>query len=293
MKYFIFIGMFVLFQMQAVFAQQINNAGFENWQMQGLSFVPDFFFSDDQLSSNCCNFTSQTFDAHSGQYAAMIIPSPLFISMNNLNQLNYGSFTAGLPTSFGGWPFALRPGKLKFWYKYVNAGSDTATAYIALSKWTGSSSIIGQGSISITGNVASYTLAEVAINYLFGVNPDTLILGFSSAKPGFFNPGTELYIDDIYLDYTTGISTLDANSGFELYPSITSGNFTIKDHFSNGKSSLRITNTLGEIVYTQKLTGDNDFLIQTQLRAGVYFVILDNDSKRYCKKIIIESTSKM
>lgn len=293
MKYFIFLGMYILIQMQIVFAQQINNAGFENWQMQGLYIVPDSFYSHDQVISTCCNFTNQTFDAHSGQYAAVIGPSPIFTPINNIGQLNYGSFTAGPPTFFSGWPFASRPIKLKFWYKYVNAGSDTATAYIGLSKWTGSSSIIGQGSISITSSVTSYTLAEVTINYFSGMNPDTLILGFSSFTPGFFTSGTEFYIDDISLDYATGISTLDAKSGFELYPSITSGNFTVKDHFSNGNFHLRITNTLGEIVYTQKLTGHDEYQIQTQLRAGVYFVILDNDSKQYCKKIIIEPTLKM
>lgn len=294
MKYFIFIGINILMQMQTVFAQQINNAGLENWQMLGLFNVPDSFYSHDQVISNCCNFTNQTTDAHSGQYAAVIAPSPIFTTINNISQLNYGNFTVGTTSySFSGWPFASRPIKLKFWYKYVNAGSDTATAYIGLSKWSGSSNIIGQGSISITSNVASYTLAEVPINYTSGMNPDTLILGFSSFTLGSLTQGTEFYIDDISLDYATGISSLDANLGFELYPSISSGNFSIKDYFSNGNSFLKITNTLGEIVYIQQLTGQNEYQIQTQLRAGVYFVSLESDSKQYCKKIIIEPTLKM
>jgi hypothetical protein len=149
------------------------------------------------------------------------------------------------------------------------------------------------GTLSISNNATSYTLAEVPITYTSGVNPDTILIGFTSSSNNNPTPGTQLYIDDIYPDYTTNLSTIDANNGFELYPSISSGTFIVKDHFSNRNSILKIINTFGEIVYTQKLTSNDEYQIQTHLNAGIYFVTMENDSKHYSKKIVIERSFKM
>lgn len=287
MKNVIFISMCMLFQMQVVLAQQLNNSGLENWQTMGSIQVPDSFYTFDQIIFIGNATTMQTTDAHSGQYAALLQTQAGPTTTNFTGQLTYGNLTIGPTNYFRGWPFSSRPNKLKFWYKYSNSGSDTALAFIGLSKWTGSFNFIGLGTISITSNASSYTLAEVPITYTSGVNPDTIILGFTSSSNDNPTAGTQLYIDDIYLDYSTGISTLDENSGFEVYPNISSGTFSVKDLSINRNSILKITNALGEIVYIQKLTGNDEYQIHTYLRAGIYFITLENESKKYSKKIII------
>ena len=290
MKYVIFISIYMLFQMQVVFAQQINNSGLENWQTMGSIQVPDSFYTFDQIIFIGAATTMQTSDAHSGQYAALLQTQAGPSTTNFEGQLNYGDFTLGSTNYFRGWPFSSRPDKLKFWYKFSNSGSDTALAFIGLSKWTGSFNFIGIGTIAITSDASTYTLAEVPITYTSSVIPDTILIGFVSSSNNNPTPGTQLYIDDIYLDYSTGISTLVRDSGFEVYPSITSGSFSVKDYSSNRNSILKITNTLGEIVYIQKSTGNDVYQIDTHLRAGIYFVTLENESKKYSKKIIIKPT---
>jgi hypothetical protein len=102
MRHFIFISMCILYPMHVVFAQQINNAGLENWQTMGSIQVPDSFYTFDQIIFIGTATSMQTTDAHSGQYAALLQTQSGPTTTNFPGRLNYGNLTLGTTNYFRG-----------------------------------------------------------------------------------------------------------------------------------------------------------------------------------------------
>jgi hypothetical protein len=187
---------------QTAFCQQISNASFENWQtFQGYQ-VPDSFYTFDQVLFLGTATTERTNDAHTGQFAALLRTIAGLATTNFAGLLSYGSFrTIGTTNYFLGWPLSSRPTKMNFWYKFERAGNDSAMAFVILSKWNGAySTIVGTGSLYISSNTPTYTVAEVPISYSSSANPDTIHFSFISSFNESPTAGTLFYIDDISLD---------------------------------------------------------------------------------------------
>ncbi len=72
-----------------------------------------------------------------------------------------------------------------------------------------------------------------------------------------------------------------------IYPNPTFSSFTIKKLLSK-QNELLIINMLGEIVYMEKLSGNDEILISPHLQKGIYFVKLIDEEKSYLNKLIIE-----
>jgi hypothetical protein len=266
-------------------AQQINNGGLESWQTFTNFEVPDSFYTFDQNIFVGTATTSKTTDAHSGQYAALLQTQAGPTSTNFSGTMSYGSFSAGPVNYFYGWPFAQRPTKLKFWYKYINPGNDTALCGIFLSKWTGLHTSIGSGIFYFSANTPNYTLAEIPVNYTSGVLPDTLSIGFMSSVNANPTSGTMLYIDDISLDYSTALESNPAINAIRVYPNPCSNAMYITIP-SPGNHHLTIRDVLGSAVYEKDNYSSQLAIDCSQFNAGVYTIHLEKGASKFTGKVL-------
>jgi hypothetical protein len=299
MKIFLIICYLIIIAVPFAFSQQVSNNGFESWHSYTGYDVPDSFYTFDQVLFLGSATTVKSTDAHSGNYAALL---KVWSGQSSTlpGSLSYGSFqTIGTTNHFWGWPFYGRPIKMKFWYKFLPAGNDTAMATIILSKWNGSHTIVGMGSFYISSNTSSYTLAEIPVNYITGGNPDSIYISFMNGTYKT-NPtsGTVFYIDDISLDYITGV-----NKTKNILPTdyFLSQNFpnpfnpTTTINYSIAKESkvrLNVYNSTGSKVatiineykpagnYSTQFNGSN-------LASGIYLYRLESGSYSATKKFIL------
>jgi hypothetical protein len=109
-----------------------------------------------------------------------------------------------------------KPSKFKGYYKYEPVGADSCTALLLLSRWnTGAKKrdTVGYGKMVEYNAVSTYTPFEIPINYLESGSVDTMsLLIISSAGYNLVvftashgNPGSTMYVDDLTLDYPSGI----------------------------------------------------------------------------------------
>jgi alpha-tubulin suppressor-like RCC1 family protein len=82
----------------------------------------------------------------------------------------------------------------------------------------------------------------------------------------------------------TGMNENISQKEIFIYPNPTTKSFTIKNIFSNETSLLQLINLMGEIIYTEKLFGKNEYKVDANLPKGIYFVRV-NDVVR---KLIVE-----
>ncbi len=99
--------------------------------------------------------------------------------------------------------------------------------------------------------------------------------------------GNWIFIDNINIStsITTGISSANADGGFEIYPNPAHDNLTVKA--SQNISSIEIVNMLGQTVISIGQTNESSKQVDINtLNAGVYFVkVTTSDSQKLIKLI--------
>lgn len=86
-----------------------------------------------------------------------------------------------------------------------------------------------------------------------------------------------------------GITTSNLNSKIRLYPNPTTENLHV--HIANAQlknASLTIYSILGKEVVTTKLTTVTQSINLSQLQRGIYLVVIENDSKKTTKKLVLK-----
>lgn len=116
---------------------------------------------------------------------------------------------------------------------------------------------------------------------------------FSSRYNSPFNlPSADIAIaqfDRTLQGTVTSISNnIKNNSVFLVYPNPAKEMLNVKFEILNEPTTLTITNILGNVVVTEKLTTENSSLKISHLKRGVYFVTITNQNKQSTQKIIIE-----
>lgn len=87
----------------------------------------------------------------------------------------------------------------------------------------------------------------------------------------------------------TTINALNsAENGIEIFPNPSQNRFTIKNISSDKNTLLEIFNPLGKLIYSEKLNGKNECVVQGKFGNGVYFVCVSNGERSVVKKVIIE-----
>ncbi len=168
-------------------AAQVGNAGFEDWSMDKVKdIIPRYFpyFSDAQEKWWDCNSTETT-----SKHSSWFNPTPYTCfptvwyteeGRNGKAAVITAVATFGTNTAvqaFGATPgelfigtyggnrkhnFTSRPSAVKFWYKYAPEGNDTWQALVQIMN---GSTVIGEGRLTNSAQVSSWTEGTVNITY--------------------------------------------------------------------------------------------------------------------------------
>jgi len=157
-------------------------------------------------------------------------------------------------------------------------------------------------------NISNYTTTNYTLTFQLGNEPNDIVV---MLKDHYLDTLTELTGNSTYgfsvdqnipesiaenrfsllFDNTT-LSTVenDYNKNFSLYPNPTIGRFNIKTPGLSGKVSVEISNLLGQLVYNQRLSVENQLVNVDagKLSTGVYMVKLSQDNRSFTSKLIVE-----
>jgi hypothetical protein len=282
-------------------AQTIPNYDLETWINHGQYDDPQYW---DTPNQEVCFFpfyikvVTKSTDHETGSFSARIetsdipvfnITVPGLITLGTLT-INIAAVTYSIT---GGVPINDKPTHLKGFYKFQPKGGDSCAIGIGLTKWTAGSGrdTVGFGIFSSHDTITSWTPFSAWIDYSSGAIPDTMnILAISSAS---FTPtaGTVLFIDDLYLDYTTALNDEDPGKGIEIYQDRDLRELLIFFDFPSPRStSLRLYNIMGKKVFEipSRIIGKErvEFCYK-DVGPGLYILEIVHDNKRFCRKLIL------
>jgi len=235
-----------------IYAQTIPNAGFENWTNIGgwYNNPDDWETNNAQLS---CSEVNKDSNSYQGNFAAQI----LTLGCAGWAQIQF--------------PLTTHPLNL---YCYVGTnliGTDTVSIKIELMN---NGNIVDNGLWINTTNIDSFTLITISIAQNASVI-DSAIIYLQSGN----NSGTELIVDNLYFDFTSGIKENENNNSWTLY-SNPFNKYAILE-FANLKNEnyyLAIYSETGKLVQTvDEITTGQVKIEKKDLASGLYFFQLRNN----------------
>lgn len=308
---FIFVLAFLPFVLKA---QQFNNAGFESWsagQVQSWNSLGDMGF-------NLCDI-SQSTDANSGDYAVKISPKmlpssiagligmssfpvPGFLTNATVDMTGFIELLSGqgdisniqmdeiINLLRDGLSISDRPLSIQGAYKYVKPQSETGEICLLqallISNQNGERTFVGLGTASediVSSATADGEFAQfnMPITYLSETPADELIfivclLADNSQTSDF----AYIVLDDIMIQYASGMEEVSLDNDIILYPNPTDNEFRIN---CEDGSDIVIYNCIGQI---EKEI--NNYTSSTPLsmeKPGIYFVKINN---AVVKKLVIK-----
>ena len=100
--------------------------------------------------------------------------------------------------------------------------------------------------------------------------------------------GNNLFIDDISIDYVTGVADISTSSNIVLYPNPAS-NFVVVKSEKITIENIQILDIAGKIViYSSAKPAKNIRIDISNLKAGVYFINIGTEKSRIVKKLIVK-----
>jgi hypothetical protein len=301
--YFVVSLLFLsLLHFQLPAQQSVPDADFENWAASSLGPFEEpasgWWISLNFLSNLTAPVTvSKTTDAKSGQYAArleskmwgeMLIPGLL---VSGSKHPNPPSFTDMI---LQGRPFTGKPNKIKGYYKFFPVAGDSCAFYAKLSRWnslTQKQDTIATAAFSAHSEVAGYERFELVFTYNSNLAPDslTLLMISSSAGKDFLGQaGTTLIVDEIEVEYETGVNHPESLPEMLVFPSPARDLFFIR--LPGGVAFPAFVNVFsptGQWMVSQKLTEGQAVDIRG-LQPGLYFLqVAAKRGERYSGKLQI------
>lgn len=185
---------------------QIPSPGFENWVDLGGYIQPEGWLTYNDVVTTAGPLASveQGTPGFTGNYHCVItsrdVPNGLPIQ---------GWLSAGSSSGQAGFPLTQRPAMLTGQWQYNIQPGDTASVFIALSKWnsaTSSTDAIAFGTLYATGNLGTWQLFSVPFEYISSIAPDTAYIQIMSSM-NFLQPvvGSVVKLDDLAFVGSVGI----------------------------------------------------------------------------------------
>ncbi|MCS6819694.1 MAG: T9SS type A sorting domain-containing protein [Chitinophagales bacterium] len=201
--------------------------------------------------------------------------------------LAHSRLIVGLSGEFDliGSAFTGRPDAIRFSYKYVPVGADTASFFCVLTKFNSSTAesddIGGTGEQLFATPSGKWDTLTSPIEYnpnFSGQNPDTLRIIFFAGGQGGAQKGSKLWVDNVRFIYNTSTGIVEvpiAAANYQVFPNPAQNIITIKDFIPASSSEINIYGLDGKVYISQKLV-ENNIQINS-LPAGRYlFTISDN-----------------
>jgi hypothetical protein len=205
----------------------IPNADFEVWDNHGSYEDPHSWSTPNYVTAPIPFFgvseVTKSTDHESGTYSARLetkhltLPPtdvPGFMTLGNLTL----DLAAGTYSITGGVPVSDIPTHLAGFYKFAPQGGDSCAIGIGFFKTiAGVRDSVGIGYFSTKAATTDWTPFSAWIYYDTIVQPDTMnIIALSTAQETM-TPGTVLYVDALWLDYTVGVKNTDPQVGVQFY----------------------------------------------------------------------------
>ena len=300
------IASFIFFINIELKAQTLPNPSFETWVPSGSPPPFDWEEPKNWKSTNAATEfilagISKSTDSQSGTYSAKIVTANIFgndkpgILVNGDPALDFPNYTIDVIT--GGTPISTKPNKLNGFYKFTaNSAGDSAFIAVILKKYNSVNNkidTIGLGTLTLPA-ASAFTSFEVLINDLdSSVIADSVVVAFYSSKPDNTFASGELFVDNISLDFGSGIDNRQyLESTFKVYPNPASGFITIGlNNIANQDVELSVTNVLGQVIFKHSCQDVNSTVKSISLSDcsnGIYLVKMRLPESIITKKIIIQ-----
>ncbi len=294
-KYSVIILISFGLSLNALAQQSIPDADFENWTASSLGPFEEpasgWWISLNFLSNLTAPVTvGKTTDAKSGQYAArleskmwgeMLIPGLL---VSGSKHPNPPSFTDMI---LQGRPFTGKPNKIKGYYKFFPVAGDSCAFYAKLSRWNPvakKQDTIATAAFSEHNETPGFERFELVFDYRSNLTPDTLTLLMISSSAGknfLGQAGTTLIVDEIEIEYETGIIRPGVLPETAVFPNPARGPFYVRlPGYESYPANLQILSSTGQWLATRKLS-EGRVVDVHGLPAGFYFLKIVTDGGRH------------
>jgi hypothetical protein len=254
------------------YAQQIPNAGFEDWHSFFNSQAPDYWTGTNQLViAGASPGIEPSIDAHSGQYAALFSTVVMSLPGNETYFPSLLYINSEAETDDDGMPFTHRPDSMVAWVKYFPNGQNQFLIRADLLKYdpsTQENSIIGTAGTAGISMGNAYTRISFPFDYFSTEIPDTLTLMIASSVLEPTLDGTFLYVDDIEFIYTSTADISENNHLFTINPNPANDFINIKS--TAAIKSIEIVDLNGKIVLTIQDPMAHSEMSISELNAGVF-----------------------
>jgi hypothetical protein len=300
--FFVFVLSFlVLIRLQGQTA--VPNGDFENWTSFGSYQNPTGWDTPNQSISIGLPFGTQVVtrstDHESGSFSARLETKHLsFPYLNVPGIITNGILTidifAQTVSVSGGVPINDVPTHLKGFYKFQPNGGDSCVIGIALTRWNNSTrESVGDGIFSAHVAVNVWTPFYAWIDYLLQDKPDTFNVSAISSADSVATAGTVLYIDNLSLDYTTGINREDPASGIEIYQDREERQILVYFDFEKPEATeIQLFSMTGQACAStpvETLVKDRRIVNYKGFSTGVYLLEILHGGKVYCRKFCINN----
>ena len=295
----------VLFSFLIVIRSQgqtlVPNGDFENWISHGTYENPQYWDTPNQAISLALPFgtkvVTKSTDHESGSFSARLeskqltFPSLVVPGVVTLGTLTIDIFNQTFSVN-GGVPIHDSPTHMKGFYKYQPKGGDSCVIGIELTRWdNGVREPVGIGAFTTHDTVDVWTPFSAWIDYVFPDAPDTFnILAISSADTTP-TAGSVLYVDNIYLIYTTGTDREDPAAGIDIYQDREEGQILVYFDFEKPEAvEIQLFNMTGQVVVknpAETMVKDRRTLKYKGFSPGLYVLEIIHGGKKYCKKFLL------
>ena len=286
----------------------IPNGNFERWKTydvrqtanwQSLSLFTAYFSG---------NTLKRTTDSRSGNYAALLETKwgIFFIAQDTLGQMatgdmsfdlgGFGGSSSGVTVETEGVAIGKNPESIDFYYKYNPSGTDTGLFSYELRRWDDQKDTlitIDEKYVDLTAK-SIYTKKSIEVDYGGTQTADTMVLNFASSKGPLFNRsanlGSQLYIDDLSVDYSKATSTEPENFTRDLrvYPNPVEEQITIQSEKTE-LANYELQTLTGKVARSGKLSGNGTHTIDAgDLSPGVYLLEVQGEDAVRTKKVVVK-----
>jgi len=264
-------------------SQTIPNGTFESW-------TDTVHATSWNTNNNTVNYVRRTTDKHLGNYAALVVTTPIGSSGDLSGILTLGTVNLSTQAVTRGKPLSGKPTEFHGYYKYTpkSGSSDNMSITLTITKW-----VTGTGRQTLFSNTFSSTAGATITTYQLFSMPITY--SPSTAVPDSFNiiikssassaqRGSKVWVDDLAFTSPNGIEE-PVEFTPQVMPNPANENLFVK---LNGEEfEISVYNLSGQRILSERTNEKFATLNISQVPQGIYIVNVIGANYRSTSKIII------
>ncbi len=283
----------------------IPNPSFETWTTGSYSDPTGWDTPNQELMSipffGFSVVTKSTDHQGSGSFSAKLETKHLTLPpMDVPGFMTCGKLTVditnGTYTLSGGVPCLDLPTHLMGFYKFVPKGGDSCVIGIGLTKTTGSAvDTVAYGSFSTKDTVPDWQPFSAWIKYVSTLTADTMNIIAMSTAQQVMTPGTALWVDNLFLDYTLGFPEKDPAAGIQVYNDRETSRLMVFFDFPRRQQTrVRLVSMMGQTVFIDDIglvDKGRSVIPYGSLSQGIYLLEILHDGRVFTKKYFLNLNS--